>query len=774
MTPFTPDEVLMRLRKSENTAPGGDRLTYHHWKTVDPEALFLTALFNACVHHRRTPDSWRTSRTVLIHKKGDPQVPSNWRPIALGSTASKLYAKCLAARLQDWILRYNVLSRCQKGFLPYDGVFELNYILQRRLDAARSGGPDLCAAMLDFTNAYGSVTHPALLAALRGAGAGDIFTDLIGDLYTGNRTCIIAAEGVSEPIQILAGLRQGCPLSGLLFNLVVDPIIRDVQGDDTEHNVLAYADDLTPLATSPEDLQRRIDRIEALAIDLGLALNPAKCSSMHLSGATPVGMRPTVFLVSGTPIAVVRDFAAQRFLGRPVGFRVIPSTGPAIDSAIATAQKIMASMLAPWQRLDALRTFVFPALNFPMRCGVHSKSDWQRLDDTIRPLVKRTLYLPSNASNHYVYGSARAGAAAIPLAAELSDACRIDNAYKLLTTADLELRDQAHTDAYSVASARLGWEVTRAEIEAFLAGETEGAFRTPATQLRSVWTEARKASRRLHVTWSLDPADTRISFGDTTITPAHRCRVMRSLHEYQASDRDTALHDQPNQGKVMACVAADRASAHFFRTGAFTRFSDWRFIHRARLNLLPLNGARMWGTADRDQRCRTCGYARETLPHVLCHCMTRSAAYTARHNTIVARIRSAASSKFTVAFENRPVGDTALRPDLVLVSGEEALVLDVACPFDNTPAAFTNARNEKLAKYQPVATYLRRRYQRVSVHAVLVGTLGSWDPENDRVLRRFCSRPYLRLFKKLCVSDVIAASRGIYHAHVGAGRAHRV
>lgn len=284
---------------------------------------------------------------------------SNWRPIALGSTASKLYAKCLPARLQDWILRHNVLSRCQKGFLPYDGVFKLNYILQRRLDAARGGGPDLCAALLDFTNAYGSVTHPALLAALRGAGAGDLFTALIGDLYTGNRTCVIA-------VLILAGLRQGCPLTGLLFNLVVDPIIRDVQGDDTKHNILAYADDLTPLATSPEDLQRRIDRIEALATDLGLALNLAKCSSMHLSGATPVGMRPTVFSVSGTPIVAIRDFAAQGFLGRPVGFRVIPSTGPAIDSAIATVQKIMASMLAPWQRLDALRTFVFPALNFPM------------------------------------------------------------------------------------------------------------------------------------------------------------------------------------------------------------------------------------------------------------------------------------------------------------------------------------------------------------------------------------------------------------------------
>ncbi|KAL1415584.1 hypothetical protein MTO96_006708 [Rhipicephalus appendiculatus] len=71
--PFTAEEVLFRLRKAENTAPGSDRLTPHHWKSVDPEARFLSAFFNACVHHRRTPDAWRTFRTVLIFKKGGPR-----------------------------------------------------------------------------------------------------------------------------------------------------------------------------------------------------------------------------------------------------------------------------------------------------------------------------------------------------------------------------------------------------------------------------------------------------------------------------------------------------------------------------------------------------------------------------------------------------------------------------------------------------------------------------------------------------------------------------
>lgn len=50
---------------------------------------------------------------------------------------------------------------------------------------------------------------------------------------------------------ILAGMRHCCPVSRLLFNLVIDRIIRDIYGRDRHHNILAYTDDLTPIAAIP-------------------------------------------------------------------------------------------------------------------------------------------------------------------------------------------------------------------------------------------------------------------------------------------------------------------------------------------------------------------------------------------------------------------------------------------------------------------------------------------------------------------------------------------
>ncbi|XP_075556691.1 uncharacterized protein LOC142588757 [Dermacentor variabilis] len=393
-----------------------------------------------------------------------------------------------------------------------------------RLDKARSGHEDICVALLDI-NAYGSIPHQSLLDALRGAGAGSLFVDLIAELYANNRTRSVAVDGITAPISMLVGICQGWPLSGLLFNLVVEPIIRIIQASQD---------------TSPGMLQARIDHIEALASELDVALNPAKCRSLHLCAAHPVGTRPSRFTVAGAAIPTMADFDAQKFLGGRVGFRVLnDDVVNIIDQTIQRGTALLTSLLAPWQRLDAVRTFVFPGLNFMMRCGTLGKDHWT---------------------------------------------------------------------------------------------------------------------------------------------------VIRTLRALQSAARDAVLRSKPNQGEVPQCMAADPTSSHFMHSGSFPRFADWRFIHKARLNLRPLNGACPWMTG-RDQRCRACGYEKEALPHVLCHCMTPTM-YTARHNSIAALLRTASRNRFTIIYENRPVGNTNLRPDLVMARGEEAIVLDVVAPSttDQTPS----------------------------------------------------------------------------------------
>ncbi|KAK8742630.1 hypothetical protein OTU49_001595, partial [Cherax quadricarinatus] len=775
LDPFTEKEITTRLAKAENTAPGDDRITYRNWRLADPGGRVITTIFNICLREGRIPEDWKSSRTILIPKSGDLQEITNWRPVALCRTIYKLYTGCLAARLRQWVTDNDVLCPAQKGFMPSDGVVEHNYILQHYLDEARSGNTDICIATLDIHNAFGSIPTELIELSLDRMGVGEEFRRIISGVIQGNSTRIMTNEGETNDIPTQRGVRQGCPISGLLFNIGIEAILRKIItagmtiNTQLKHPCLAYADDITLLARTPAQLQALINVATQACGELRLTINPAKCTSLHMSGASPRGMRRTPFLVGDTQILSIEDGQYTKFLGRPVGFQLLPDIA-IIEDYITLGKSILESKLAPWQRLDALKTFVLPSAVFAMRTWQLRKTDWTRLDCALRPLIKKTLYLQPRASNEYIYGSSPAGACGIPSAAEDSDIFLVDTAFKLLTSLDLDTRDIARSDCQQVAALRTQQDPNMEDACAFLSKQEMGR----AGGHQTLWSRARDASGRMGVTWSYN-SDSRtlgLACGDSSLGQRHRWIVARTIRNHHRCSRDVTLQAKPDQGKVMQVVARERASSHFMREGTYTTFADWRFIHRARLNMLPLNGARRYDMGG-DRRCRRCPAQLETLPHVLNHCWRHSATMTQRHNALVARIKKAAQGRgWRLISENQRVAgalDTG-RPDLIITKDGDALMIDVTCPFENGPEAFTEARLRKEEKYAELAAELRQNYHRVTVEAFIVGSLGSYDPANDRLMKRLASRKYQKLFRRLCVSDTIKWSRMIYTEHITGAR----
>jgi hypothetical protein len=227
---------------------------------------------------------------------------------------------------------------------------------------------------------------------------------------------------------------------------------------------------------------------------------------------------------------------------------------------------------------------------------------------------------------------------------------------------------------------------------------------------------------------------------------------------------------KPDQGKVYDVTSDTVPPNHFLRMGAFTRFADWRFIHRARLGVVTLNGMRRFGTAEK--RCRRCGHTKETLPHVLCHCRPHFAAITRRHNAILDRLVKAFKKPKTSTLrinQTVPGFTDPVRPDLVVVddSLKTAMIVDVTIPFENRYSAFTIAREEKKRKYEGLADHLRHQGYEVYLDAFVVGALGGWDPENEPVMGKLkLGHNYCRLMRKLICTDVIRWSRDICVEHV--------
>ncbi|GFS95911.1 retrovirus-related Pol polyprotein from type-1 retrotransposable element R2, partial [Nephila pilipes] len=82
---------------------------------------------------------------------------------------------------------------------------------------------------LDISNAFGSIPHNILFAAMASVGIDPEFIQLITNIYANSSTNIISNEGLTDPIPLRCGVKQGCPLSGSLFNISINHILEAIQ-----------------------------------------------------------------------------------------------------------------------------------------------------------------------------------------------------------------------------------------------------------------------------------------------------------------------------------------------------------------------------------------------------------------------------------------------------------------------------------------------------------------------------------------------------------------
>ena len=166
----------------------------------------------------------------------------------------------------------------------------------------------------------------------------------------------------------------------------------------------------------------------------------------------------------------------------------------------------------------------------------------------------------------------------------------------------------------NVAKAELNHGVTFAAkanptpllIREFLSGSTRGNFHADRIRYRtySLWTRTRQACRRLDISFNVPPnSDPTITVeGNQPCIAKNTCTFLHRVNQERHSQR---LMDLPDKGKVARALVADihANGLSWPYTGFNMRFSDWRFIHRARLNLVPTNQNKSVWNPDGSSAC---------------------------------------------------------------------------------------------------------------------------------------------------------------------------
>ncbi|GIY95372.1 retrovirus-related Pol polyprotein from type-2 retrotransposable element R2DM [Caerostris extrusa] len=212
-----------------------------------------------------------------------------------------------------------------------------------------------------------ALPHSAIFNALRCNGVGETLVRLVEDIYTASSTSILTEEGVSPYIPISSGVKQGCPLSGLLFNIAIDPVLRKFRALAHHTKSLPLRTTSVFLLTRPMSCSWDLTKFNSSSgnfISILTRASPFLSTSMglHLLGYLTLS---SSLVPTGLPLM---EGEFHRFLGKPVGFNPVPDYSSINDLAELGA-KLARSKLTPWQRIDSLKSFFLPLPSVPHEDG---------------------------------------------------------------------------------------------------------------------------------------------------------------------------------------------------------------------------------------------------------------------------------------------------------------------------------------------------------------------------------------------------------------------
>ena len=256
----------------------------------DISIAFIHVLMNVCFTSGSVPAEWSKGIINPIPKSNtaDMRDPLSYRGITLSNSMYKLYSSVINDRLSKWVENSDILVDEQNGFRKkrstIDHLSSVTNLIETRKKLKRS---TFCA-FIDLKKAYDSVNRELLWHKLEHLGIGGTMLNAVKSLYTAVSSCVRINGFYTEWFDVTSGLRQGCSLSPLLFNIFINDLAlkikacgKSVKIDGDTVGILLYADDIVLLADNEKELQDMLDILNNWCVSNNMSVNATKSNIMH-------------------------------------------------------------------------------------------------------------------------------------------------------------------------------------------------------------------------------------------------------------------------------------------------------------------------------------------------------------------------------------------------------------------------------------------------------------------------------------------------------------
>lgn len=307
--PITREEVAKAVGRLRNHRATGDDQIAAEYLKAGPEEMteWLHEVISEVWATGEVPQEWKDATLVPLHKKKDRRVCDNYRGISLLSIPGKVLANVVLGRIRDTVEARLREEQC--GFRRGRGTMDQIWLARQLIEKAVEHGTELHMCFVDLAKAYDSVPRAALVRVLREYGIEREIVQIIDQIHTGTGCRVRTRGGKSARFGVATGVRQGCVMSPVLFNVYIDMIVRQAltgtsagvtfdyrlkgnlhmtyrskpDGQVTIPAVM-YADDMALVATTPGALQTAVTQLDDTCRRWGMQISTGKTEVMAVGG----------------------------------------------------------------------------------------------------------------------------------------------------------------------------------------------------------------------------------------------------------------------------------------------------------------------------------------------------------------------------------------------------------------------------------------------------------------------------------------------------------
>lgn len=219
-TMVSEEKVELVLRKLKSNAMGADGINLKMLDLIFPHlTIYFTFIINKCLARGSFPKAWKDANVIPLPKNSSPLNLSDFRPISILPTLSKVLEKIVSEQLDSYLSEKRILPTIQSGFRANHSTTTALLNVTDDIFRANDEGKNTCLVLLDFSKAFDTLDHAILYKKLEFFGLGGNSLEFFRNYLSNRRQRITINSQPSNYVITNRGVPQGSILGPLLFTI---------------------------------------------------------------------------------------------------------------------------------------------------------------------------------------------------------------------------------------------------------------------------------------------------------------------------------------------------------------------------------------------------------------------------------------------------------------------------------------------------------------------------------------------------------------------------